>query len=157
MLRNIGTIQVATGTLVIGDCKSFDESWRPVQTVNSDWAVDIKGKHAEYLANRQGTFPRSELSDGTWRVICPDKIKANLVFSECRQLAMREEWADTRFDTAPLQASRMQAADAARATGAGLVPLDAQNIVSLLASGSVSVKALVDEDGKTTEIHLILS
>lgn len=151
----IGTLQIPTGTLVLGDTKIFETRWKSAQLTQSGYVVDIVGPHAEQLALRNrggaGGMKIEELCDGTWRVHTNGQREGLAVCHDAELLIAQQGWSD-KCKSAPGQGFVQRAIDAARGTGAGIVVKDGYGAIT-----GKTAQIVVSNHGNKRIIHLIIS
>lgn len=116
----IGRISGEHGLVVLGDTHAFDTIYK-AGDVMSPYAIDFYGPPTEaaYLARRTG-MPFEILTDGTPRVVCPSRPQADAISDGARKLVQQDSLS-TRVECRAIRTTGLQARDAARTSGAGVV------------------------------------
>lgn len=108
----IGVVHAKSGLLVVIDASTIDEAWKPRTNAHDGYVVDIVGSHAQYLADREGSYQQKPIPGGV-RVVCNTVRQAQVVADQARSLVAREGW-DDQFTIMSKGASYAVALDAAR-------------------------------------------
>jgi len=154
--RQVGSVQGRTGTLVIADTFTLDQVWCVPSKAHGQWAFDVIGERAQYLATRCSSGrPVTELADGTRRVICPNVQIANIMRSHTQSL-VEQEGIKATVHVHPLWASSALAKDATRKDDAGLV--ERHEAVAFQIPQHSSIRAVThrDSEGRLREIRILL-
>lgn len=116
----VGRISGEHGLVILGDTHAFDTIYR-AGDVMSEYAIDFYGpaEEAAYLARRTG-MAVTPLADGTPRVTCPSKPQADAIADGARKLVSQDGLA-TKIECRAVRSTGLQARDATRVSGAGLV------------------------------------
>jgi len=122
-------LPTAGGCLVVAGVDALDDKWTHNSRATRGYAVDVWGEGAESIARRMVPNKRDDdgivcLADGTWRVKCTDARQAQLVYDSARRHIITTEQVGKSFASPRrLAASAVQATDAVRGDGTGLVPV----------------------------------
>ena len=152
---SVTTITPSGGILAIGDAHAIDQQWKHPSRATRGFAVDVWGENAEYVANRMVPNRHHpdgivELADGVFRVKCTDGRQANIVKDKARHHINASELQDKTFvKVSHLGATSVQAKDATRASGIGIVPVI--GLVALQAK-TAGIAAYHDESGKVSKL-----
>ncbi len=107
------------GLIIFADAFYFEQEWAGAN-VRSHYAVDFYGEHSEYLAHRQKRLPTEKLADGTWRIVTPDRTYARNTQHGAQEW-LKQNDSEGHITVSPVKASALQALDATRELGAGIV------------------------------------
>lgn len=158
----LGHLAALEGVVCIGDANAFNEKWMHRHAGNtSNWALDIWGERAQYLADRcaQNAHVTSRhledkaIEGGVWRVQCTNSQQANVLADQIKRTINTEE-IKAQFEIYPIAATTIRAKDAARAEGAGF--LTAEQIASVVVPRrkTCKVTAEMDPEGNVVGMHL---
>jgi hypothetical protein len=124
--EQVTVIAPTDGVVVLGDAHTIDQHWTHPSRATRGFAVDVSGQDAEAVArrlvpNKHDDDGLQQLADGTWRVKCTDHRQAGIVFAGARKHLTANELHGTIAKVSALGGTSVQALDATRERGLGLV------------------------------------
>jgi len=154
--RVLGSIR-SDGLVVLLGTHTADTLWKTAQTSASQVAIDFSGPRAEYLADRVRRHAVSceELPDRTWRIVMANAQHALSVQGEAQRYLKTQDDVSTSIAVNPLKTTALQALDATRAEGYGIVTINGQPAIAALRGSDVMpVYVEEDEDGRPLGLYI---
>lgn len=142
---------VRENVVILGSGQAIEETWMKAAEGRQGFAVNVIGPHAEFLANRAGSYKRLQLPDGVWRIQTQTPQEAGLVMDEIRRHCGSQGWPD-RAERVNLGGTLVRAIDVLRGEGAGEI---GPGLLAIRSTGQYDVE--LDGDGQPIAIRIRLA